>query len=175
MEGSAAGEEGLFRGVEYIMSAALDTLRPSFREMVLLDIKHVLNIENASYSYPWSELNFRDCVRFKYMCHVVEYDARIVGYSICQVVAPDAHILNLCVTPELRGRGFAGLLLSFIQQQAVVRKARHIYLEVRPSNTRAISLYSRHGFENIGIRPGYYPGHSSREDAIVMSKQFRGG
>jgi ribosomal-protein-alanine N-acetyltransferase len=46
--------------------------------------------------------------------------------------------------------------------------ARTMLLEVRPSNAAAARLYSRYGFERIGVRRGYYPAHGGREDAIVM-------
>ena len=152
------------------MSAAVDTLQVSFREMQPSDVAAVLKIERASYSFPWSEMNFRDCIMFGYTLHVVEYGGRIIAYSVCQNVAPEAHILNLCVYPSMRRRSFASSLLVFIQQHALSRGVERMYLEVRPSNQEAVALYLKHGFVRIGVRPAYYPGVNGREDASVMSK-----
>jgi len=52
---------------------------------------------------------------------------------------------------------------------ARMRRARGIFLEVRPSNAGAQSLYTRFGFRRIGVRRGYYPAHSGREDALVLT------
>lgn len=152
------------------MSAAIDILQPMFRRMMLSDVVQVFNIEKASYAFPWTERNFGDCLKFNYMCHVLEYGDRVSAYSICQTSPPEGHILNLCVDPELRRRGLAKLLLGFIQQQAVERKVRNIYLEVRPSNLEALALYLGENFVRVGCRPEYYPGSAGREDAILMRK-----
>lgn len=152
------------------MSAAVDTLQVSFRQMRPSDMASVLKIERASYSFPWSETNFRDCMMFNYTLHVVEYGGRLIAYSVCQNVTPESHILNLCVDPGMRRRSFASALLVFIQQHALSQGVERMYLEVRPSNLQAVALYLKHGFVRIGVRPGYYPGMNGREDASVMSK-----
>ncbi|MGV0005528.1 MAG: ribosomal protein S18-alanine N-acetyltransferase [Candidatus Porifericomitaceae bacterium WSBS_2022_MAG_OTU9] len=152
------------------MSAAVDVLQPVLRTMQLSDVVQICNLEKASYSFPWTERNFCDCLKFNYMCHVLEYGGTVAAYSICQVFPPEGHILNLCVDPEQRRYGFARLLLGFIQQQAVARQARHIYLEVRPSNLEAVALYLGENFVRVGCRPEYYPGLNGREDAILMRK-----
>jgi ribosomal-protein-alanine N-acetyltransferase len=49
------------------------------------------------------------------------------------------------------------------------RGAQHVFLEVRPSNLAAKALYGRFGFRQVAVRPGYYPAHDGREDALVLS------
>jgi ribosomal-protein-alanine N-acetyltransferase len=50
--------------------------------------------------------------------------------------------------------------------------AERVFLEVRPSNPNAQTLYESMGFREIGRRPRYYPAHNGREDAIVMALEF---
>ena len=49
------------------------------------------------------------------------------------------------------------------------RGALHVFLEVRPSNEGAKALYTRFGFRQVAVRPGYYPAHAGREDALVLT------
>jgi ribosomal-protein-alanine N-acetyltransferase len=42
------------------------------------------------------------------------------------------------------------------------------FLEVRPTNKLAISLYQSVGFVQVGVRRGYYQAAQGREDALVL-------
>ncbi|MNR10498.1 ribosomal-protein-alanine N-acetyltransferase [compost metagenome] len=65
------------------------------------------------------------------------------------------------------------MLLEWCEQQARERGLEGVLLEVRPSNTSAISFYKRHGYLQIGVRRAYYPAEKGgREDALVMQKRF---
>lgn len=145
-------------------------IRPMLRD----DVPAVMVIEKASYSHPWSAGIFRDCLRIGYRCLVLTDLDDVCGYAIYSVALDEAHLLNLCVCPARRRIGLASLLLEHVCAEIIVAGADRLFLEVRPSNRAAIRLYGRSGFSQIGRRPGYYPSHSGREDALVMVRHLDG-
>lgn len=149
-------------------------LRPrvSIRPMRRADLGHVHAIEEASYPFPWSRGVFADCLRVGYCCRVAEVDGGIGGYTVISAAAGEAHLLNLCVAPSVRATGVGRLLLDGALVEARLLRAHRLFLEVRPSNTRAIELYRRNAFRVIGKRPGYYPAEDGREDAMVMVRHL---
>ena len=139
------------------------------RVMRARDVPAVLEIEQVSYGYPWSERIFRDCLRVGYRGWVAtDLDSRIVGYALLSVAVGEAHVLNLCVAPDARGHGVADRLLDALIGQAEYECAERVLLEVRPSNKAARRLYKRRGFQRIASRPGYYPSPDGREDALLL-------
>ncbi len=150
------------------MSALFKSLMPTFRPMTEADLEQVIRIERAAYPYPWSRGNFRDCLHAGYSCWVAEVDAEVMGYSVLLAAAGEGHVLNCCVAPAWQGRGYGRILMEQLIRTAQAHGVDCIYLEVRPSNTAAIRLYQRLGFESIALRRGYYPADQGREDALVM-------
>jgi ribosomal-protein-alanine N-acetyltransferase len=134
------------------------------------DIAQVSDIERRSYDFPWSHGVFRDCLLAGYHCIVIDREDLAVGYSILSVAAGEAHILNLCVDPSYRELGYGEILLDEILVRAVNAEVREIFLEVRPSNEKAIALYLKKGFRQIADRPAYYQATGGREDAAVLSR-----
>ncbi|MDT8410251.1 MAG: ribosomal protein S18-alanine N-acetyltransferase [Wenzhouxiangellaceae bacterium] len=153
------------------MAAVVDS-SANIRPMGPADVKRVSAIETRCYPFPWSKGVFGDCLRIGYCCRVLECDGAICGYSIMSAAAGEAHILNLCVDLDCRGRGLGGLLLEGALLDAVLQGAGRLFLEVRPSNAPAIALYRGYGFRVIGRRPAYYPAESGREDALVMVRHM---
>lgn len=143
------------------------------REMMHDDVPEVSDIERRSYEFPWSHGVFRDCLLAGYHCAVVEREGAVVGYSVLSVAAGEAHILNLCIDPMYRELGYGERLLDDILSMTRDHKVREIFLEVRPSNEKAIALYIKKGFRNIAYRPAYYEASSGREDAAVYSKVLK--
>ena len=83
--------------------------------------------------------------------------------------------MNLCTAPGHEGRGLGRRMLQAMLRIARGHRAQRVFLEVRPSNPRAIALYERSGFNEIGRRPRYYPAaNNGREDAIVMAMELLG-
>ena len=154
------------------MSAAPDSFAPQFRPMSYADLAAVMAIETKSYPFPWSETIFRDCMRVGYICRVLERNGRIEAYGIMSLGAGEAHVLNICVHPECHGQGLARRLLKHLFNWARISRVKTIFLEVRPSNARAVRLYHGMGFCEVGLRKNYYPDHGGREDALVMAKEF---
>ena len=139
-------------------------LRPMAEE----DLARVAAVERESYSFPWSEGIFRDCLRVGYVCRVVEIGFDLVGYGVMSTGAGEAHILNLCVRETMRGRGISRTLLRQLLDLAVEAGVEDAFLEVRPSNLAAIRLYQSLGFVQVGVRKGYYQAAGGREDATVL-------
>jgi ribosomal-protein-alanine N-acetyltransferase len=119
--------------------------------------------------YPWSLGIFRDCLLAGYYCLVLDVSGSVTGYGIMSVAAGEAHLLNLCVHPNAQRLGYGRRLLAALMLRAADAGAEKIFLEVRPSNQIALSLYASVGFDRIGIRPAYYQAESGREDAVILA------
>lgn len=161
------------------MAAAPEDLREVpevfIRPMMEIDLPDVAAIEQTSYAFPWSENIFRDCLRVGYTCRALDLAGRIIGYGVMSLGAGEAHVLNVCVQPEYRCLGFGRRLLENLLERAGAAGVHEAFLEVRPSNLAAIRLYQQLGFEQIGIRRGYYQAPDGREDAIVLKLELRVG
>ena len=155
------------------MSAHPAPEAPQLRRMREADIDAVMDIELRTYPFPWTPGNFRDCLRAGYAMWVLEDEVGLVGYAAASVQAGEAHLLNICIDPTLQSRGQGRRLLRAMRRIAMGQGAERMFLEVRPSNPRAITLYHEEGFNEIGRRPRYYPDHDGRrEDAIVMAMEL---
>jgi len=151
------------------MMTQFEDISASTRCMTPSDLLQVADIEQRSYEFPWSHRLFRDCLLSGYTCVVLERGEDVVGYCILSVAAGEAHILNLCVDANSRKLGYADRLLEEILNRAKAVSVKQVFLEVRPSNEHAVSLYRKKGFRQIAERPAYYQAHDGREDAAVMS------
>jgi [ribosomal protein S18]-alanine N-acetyltransferase len=94
----------------------------------------------------------------------VEFIAGFVGLWI---MVDEAHIINIAVREECRGKGIGELLLISSIDMASRLKASIVTLEVRASNTVAQNLYTKYGFAKMGVRRGYYT--DNKEDAFIMT------
>lgn len=139
-----------------------------FRAMTPVDVPAVGAVERASYPFPWSEGIFRDCLRVGYLCRVAEVEGSVVAYGVVAMGAGEAHILNLCVSNELRGRGIGRQMLLLLLERARQAGMTEAFLEVRLTNLLAIGLYQSVGFIQVGLRKGYYQAEEGREDALVL-------
>ena len=140
--------------------------------MIHSDLAHVSDIERRSYDFPWSHGVFRDCLLAGYQSVVLVREDRVAGYGILSVAAGEAHIINLCVEPEYRSLGYGERILDEMLYRARSASVREIFLEVRPSNERAIALYRKKGFHQVANRPAYYQANMGREDAAVLAKKL---
>ena len=155
------------------MSALREPCIGRFRRMIYADLKEVLAIERRAYDFAWTDGILRDCLRAGYHCRVLETPHGFIqAYAVMSAAVGEAHILNLCVRPELQGRGLSRRMLDHLLEWARSEQVKTVFLEVRLSNTRAVQLYASAGFCEVGLRPGYYPLASGREDALVMAKEL---
>lgn len=132
-------------------------------------LPYVVDIERRSYEFPWSEGVFRDCLRVGYSAWVVtDTLGAVLGYALMSMAVDEAHLLNLCVDPDLRRRGLARLLLEHCIALARGAGMAVILLEVRRSNIAALELYKGYGFKRLAVRKAYYPAREGREDAHLL-------
>lgn len=140
------------------------------RKMELKDIDDVLVVEKNSFSVPWTRGSFEKEIKknllSKYYVAVVE--EKVVAYGGMWLIIDEAHVTNIAVQPEYRGKKIGKELVSFMIQEARGLGINKMTLEVRRSNTVAQNLYKALGFIPCGVRPGYY--HDNGEDAIIMWK-----
>lgn len=149
------------------MSAAI-TPNVTFRMMRYEDIPEIGAIEAESFPTPWSEQAFISELTQNRFAHyiVMELEGRIIGYAGMWIIYDEAHVTNIAVASEFRGRSLGARLMMELGLRAHRMGAERITLEVRPSNTVARNMYRKFGFQPNGIRPGYYSDNG--EDAIIM-------
>lgn len=151
------------------MSAVLQPVL-NFRKMLEEDLDIVLSIENNAHTFPWSIVNFRDCLRAGYQLELLECNGVVVGFGILSMGAGEGHILNICVAPQYQCRGFGHYIMQQLVHIAQRHKTENLFLEVRPSNKAAIHLYNKLGFNQVGLRKNYYPDfNKKREDALIFA------
>jgi ribosomal-protein-alanine N-acetyltransferase len=151
--------------------------------MSVEDIGPVLEIERVSFSAPWSarayeyELRYNDLApggrnlrswfEALFRPAAPAGDPPIVGYVGFWMMAGEAHISTLAVTPAFRRHSFGELLIVAALEKAMELHAHEATLEVRESNLSAQELYLKYGFAKVGLRKGYYT--DNNEDGIVMT------
>ena len=141
------------------------------RAMQEKDVVAVYKLEKLSQPRPWPRWYFRKQLRTS-SCWVLEEQGMIVGFGIVAMVKDWAHIMNMCVAPGYRRRGLGRRIMRHLLQVAKRLHASHAWLEVRPSNIPAISLYRKMDFRKIQIRKNYYVIPSGKENAIVMVRRL---
>jgi ribosomal-protein-alanine N-acetyltransferase len=141
-----------------------------FMPMQANDLADVVAIENDVYPFPWSRGNFLDALYSGYETWTLrDASGSMVGYFLMMFAVDEAHLLNITVRRGLHGKGLGRMQLDKVTALARERGMTSMLLEVRPSNQRALAVYKRYGFVQIGIRKAYYPAaDNTREDAIVM-------
>jgi ribosomal-protein-alanine N-acetyltransferase len=154
------------------MIAVVKELPLRVRRMRQSDVVAVAAIERKTYDFPWTPGIFRDCLLAGYASVVLESVGKVVGYGIVSVAAGEAHLLNICIEDNLRGQGVGRRLLENLLAHARATGAERVFLEVRPSNHPARSLYRSAGFDVIGVRKGYYRARGGKEDAVVLLHRF---
>ena len=152
------------------MKSEQPELHTGITPMRLESLSEVMRIEAEAHLFPWSEKIFQDCINANYSSWVYLYEQQVIGYSITTMAAGEGHILNICVDPAHQGQGYGKLLLENIFDTAMKNDIKVVFLEVRPSNLVAITLYEKHGFHVVGRREKYYPAKRGREDALIMAR-----
>lgn len=145
-----------------------------FRQMNLLDIDRIMEIEHRSFATPWSRVAFEgELVRNHFARYiVVEVDGKVAGYAGMWLIIDEAHVTNIAIDPACRGKKLGEALLRQMMASAVRNGASRMTLEVRVSNQKAQNLYQKLGFKNYGVRKGYYTDNG--EDAMIMWAELDG-
>ncbi len=122
---------------------------------------------------PWSLSQFLNSCRGERPIWVLEDDAgELAGFAICQLVADEATLMNIAVSPRVQRQGWGRRLLGEVVAGLGASGAERLMLEVRRGNSAAIALYLDQGFSEDGRRKAYYPAPGGREDALLMSREL---
>ena len=145
------------------------------RRMVEADLDSVLEIEHLSFPHPWRHTTFIGeldiypiSIPFGIICRSNDH---LIGYIILWFIQEEVQISNFALHPDFRKRGVGEAVLRDILDKITREGAEEIFLEVRPSNHGARSLYEKLGFKILGVRKNYY--QSPVEDALIMGKNLK--
>ena len=159
----------------HLLPAAARPGRVELRRMRWWDIPGVILLEHAAFPDDawsvgmfWSELAE---AATRYYLVAEEYQdgtgqPRLIGYAGLLAGVGEAEVLTIAVDPGREGRGLGAVLLTELMREAARRDCADVVLEVRVDNDRAQKLYRRFGFEEVGVRKGYY--QPMGIDALVM-------
>ena len=139
------------------------------RDMRSQDIDRVVEMEKEIFDSPWNAELFRHELRnFDRTIYLVaEKDGELHAYMGAQVLDAEVHVTNMAVDPSRRRAGLGSALLLECIGRSLGRGARWLTLEVRRGNDEALQFYRTFGFEELGLRHGYYT--DTGEDAIIMA------
>ena len=131
-----------------------------FYRMVQEDADGVARVEAACMPVPWSRQSFWEEAShtdaYYLIARDVDRDNLSVAYAGCWVLANEGHITNVAVDPDYQGQGLGRRLMNELTSRVKALGVDSMTLEVRPSNTVAINLYTSLGFRSVGQRPKYY-------------------
>lgn len=133
-------------------------------------LSEVAAIEEMSFSLPWSLESLELMLTEQASALVALEDGRVLGYVGMMCVLDEGQIINVAVHPDARRRGVGRSLMQAAEAYAKERGIVFLSLEVRESNIAARSLYSSLGWEEQGIRKGFYS--HPVENACVMTKSI---
>ena len=133
-------------------------------------IKDIARLEALCFSEPWSEEGILEAYRLGTKFFIAENSKQLMGYIGIKAVIDEGYITNVAVYPQYRGIGVATALINKVFDFAKEKGLSFVSLEVRASNTQAVSLYQKTGFKEEGRRKDFY--RLPREDALIMTKRF---
>ena len=140
------------------------------RWMIQRDMTEVLDVEQASFEFPWLEEDFVRCLRQRNCIGMVaEFDERVVGFMVYELQKDQLHILNFCVAPDFRRRGVGQQMINELVGKLSTNRRNRILLEIRETNLAAQMFFKNREFCAISVLRDYYD--DTTEDAYVM--QYR--
>lgn len=150
----------------------LDVQEIEIRPLQEADVDAICEIEEMCFAMPWSkesilhDLNENVCARYL----VLTANGTLAAYAGMWLVIDEAHITNVAVHPNFRGRGYGKQIFSALMELAKDTCMGMMTLEVRRSNVVAQALYHKMGFIDVGYRKRYY--EDNQEDALIMYHSF---
>lgn len=140
------------------------------REMELTDIERISQLEEETFSMPWSRDAFKEMIEKEdARYYVAELNGQVVGGCGLLLVAGEGNITNVVIDKNVRNQGIGTKLLQFMIDDGYLNDLNAFTLEVRVSNAAAIHVYEKLGFFSEGIRPNFY--EKPTEDAMIMWKR----
>ena len=140
------------------------------RKATAEDVPAIAGIEKASIPQPWSEAAFADALtQENAVTLVAEIYGAIAGFITGVFLFDNADIYSVATAEQHRQKGIGGKLLQAFFD-TLPTEVETVGLEVRESNSAAITLYEKHGFERVGLRKNFY--EQPRENAVLYTKQL---
>lgn len=142
------------------------------RWMIRRDMPEVLEIENESFEFPWSEEDFIRFMRQRnVVCMAAEYDEQVVGFVMYELHRKRLHVLNFAVWPDLRRQGVGRQMVDKLKTKLSPMRRRHLLIKIRDSNLDAHLFFRRMGFEAIEVLHDSFD--DSDEDAYLMDYEIQ--
>lgn len=143
----------------------------TIQAMTHAHVAQIAGLEKLCFSDPWSEKSVASELDNGLSLWLVALEGETVaGYVGSQTVLDETDMMNIAVHPDFRRRGIAQALVESLVKQLRQRGSQCLTLEVRASNSPAIALYEKLGFQKIGRRKNYY--RDPREDALILRKEW---
>ena len=140
--------------------------------MIRRDMPEVLDIEQESFEFPWSEEDFIRCLRQRNCIGMVaEHEERVVGFMIYELHKSRLHILNFSVAGDHRRRDVGGQMVEKLIGKLSAQRRTRIMLEVRETNLDAQLFFSNCGFKAVSVLRSYYD--DTPEDAYLMQYRYK--
>lgn len=135
--------------------------------MTIDDVAAISRIDAVCFHTAWSDSAFRsELLNEHAFYNVAIFDDVPIGFSGMWIILDEVTINRVAVLPDYRCQGIGAMLLHDLLDKAVEQAAEAATLEVRMSNSDAIKLYTKFGFESEGVRKRYY--EDTGEDALIM-------
>lgn len=135
------------------------------------DFPEVLDIEEQSFEYVWTEEDFRRCLRQRNCIGMVaKHDKKVVGFLIYELHKAKLHILSLAVHSGWRRQGAGSEIVLFLIDKLSSHRRTRITLEVRETNLTAQLFFSKQGFRAIRVLRNFY--EDTGEDGFLMEYRF---
>ena len=146
---------------------------PMIRPIREEDVSQIHEIEKACFAMPWSEESILHDVKENVVARWLVLDdgeGNVLAYAGMWFVLDEAHVCNVAVRPDSRGKGYGRRIFTALIDLAMENSMAMITLEVRRSNTVAQNLYHACGMLDVGYRKRYY--EDNKEDALIMYRDF---
>lgn len=134
------------------------------------DLDDLYHLEQICFKQGWTYNDMKMELQSPYAIGFIAGEEKITGFILLLCIYENAEIADICVNPEEQGKGTGNELMQAAITECIQRRCENITLEVRKSNTPAISLYKKYGFEKAAVRRSYY---ADGEDAWLMRKVLK--
>jgi len=157
-----------------IMETCRDKAKIRVRIAKSSDLDDIYELDMQTFAMPWSKeaLSYDILENDNAFVIVAEYEGEFAGYADIWTVLDEADLNSIAVRVDFRRKGIGDAIMIAMTEMLSASGVATINLEVRVSNMPAIKLYKKYGFNECGVRPGYYLDNG--EDALIMKRETGG-
>ena len=157
-----------------IMEICRDKAKIRVRIAKSSDLDDIYDLDVQTFAMPWSKeaLSYDILENDNAFVIVAEYEGEFAGYADIWTVLDEADLNSIAVRVDFRRKGIGDVIMLAMTEMLSANGVATINLEVRVSNMPAIKLYKKYGFNECGVRPGYYLDNG--EDALIMKRETGG-